>query len=380
MRTRQRDLLAIPAEVVSYLQSTVTYDQRIEGASESAASRDIFWVSAYPAARSKNADNRPAGIRTEVCRMALALPPLKEINYDERTIQYVYDQLTSVIIGHPMAVQPHTFYEEIDAWLGPWGQNGYPLAYGKFYAVAFNSDKSLTADPETKQWVWDTTRTLQEALRDYVIERMHSKTLRAITEPELRSAAFASHAKAYSDGGLAKVALGSPLMVPFILSIPGKEFNPAGPTFAPTIRQVLKTAVSLSPQILGSVLAAAAGPAHSGLFAIASRRDELEHRKDEKYRRALPEIKYAIDSGDLDDIRLLNGLIEGLNRTEYPNQQLANQARTTLLSATARLKFLMTHYSNILKDFPAMQKQFESRFGTLLRDTTDSGSPTRQGQ
>ena len=52
----------------------------------------------------------------------------------------MYDQLTSVIIGRPMAVQPYTFYEEIDAWLGPWGQNGYPLAYGKFYAAAFNSD------------------------------------------------------------------------------------------------------------------------------------------------------------------------------------------------------------------------------------------------
>lgn len=380
MRTRQRDLLAIPAEVVSYLQSTVTYDQRIDRGRSPPQAVIFSGVSAYPAGRSKTAHNRPAGIRTEVCRMALTLPPLKEINYDESTIQYVYDQLTSVIIGRPMAVQPYTFYEEIDAWLGPWGQNGYPLAYGKFYAVAFKSDQSLSADPETKQWVWDTTRTLQEALRDYIVGRMRSKTLGAITEPELRSAAFASYTKAYSDGGLAKVALTSPLMVPFILSIPGKEFNPAGPKFAPTIRQVLKTAVSLSPQILGSVLAAAAGPAHSGLFAIASRRDELGHRKNERYRRALPEIKHAIDSGDLDDVRLLKGLIEGLNCTEYPNQQLANQARTTLLSATARLNFLKTHYSSILKDSPAMQKQFKSRFGTLLRDATGSGSPTRKGQ
>jgi hypothetical protein len=56
----------------------------------------------------------------------------------------------------------------------------------------------------------------------------------------------------------------------------------------------------------------------------------------------LPQIKHAIDSGDLDDICLLKGLIEGFTRTEYPNQQLANQARTTLLSATARLNFLKT--------------------------------------
>ena len=201
MRTRQRDLLAIPAEVVSYLQSTVTYDQRIDGGRSPPQAVIFSGVSAYPAGRSKTAHNRPAGIRTEVCRMALTLPPLKEINYDESTIQYVYDQLTSVIIGRPMAVQPYTFYEEIDAWLGPWGQNGYPLAYGKFYAVAFKSDQSLSADPETKQLVWDTTRTLQEALRDYIIERMHSKTLGAITEPELRSAALASHAKAYCGWG-----------------------------------------------------------------------------------------------------------------------------------------------------------------------------------
>ena len=87
MRTRQRDLLAIPAEVVSYLQSTVTYDQRIDGGRSPPQAVIFSGVSAYLAGRSKTAHNRPAGIRTEVCRMALTLPPLKEINYDESTIQ-----------------------------------------------------------------------------------------------------------------------------------------------------------------------------------------------------------------------------------------------------------------------------------------------------
>jgi hypothetical protein len=312
--------------------------------------------------------------------MELALPPPKLIRYDESTTQYVYDRLTSVIIRHPMAEQPFTFYEEIDAWLGPWGPNGYPLGYGKFYAIAFNSNPELMADPETKEWVWNTTRFLQESLRDYIIERMRAKTLHAITELELRRAAFASHAKAYTDGGLAKVVLVSPIMILIVMLIPGKEFNPAGATFGPTVRQVFETLGILMRQLPGYFLGGIVGPAHSGLFAIASRRDELNYRGNEVYSRALSQLREAINAGDVDDARVLQKVIESLTRTEYQNQQLAQQGRTALLAAGQRLRFLKRYYSTLLETSPTIKKQFESRFGNLLRDSTATVSLRIKGQ
>jgi len=39
--------------------------------------------------------------------------------------------LTSIIDGHPNATTTYTFYEEIDKYLGLWGKDGYPIAYGK---------------------------------------------------------------------------------------------------------------------------------------------------------------------------------------------------------------------------------------------------------
>ena len=33
------------------------------------------------------------------------------------------------------AGRPWTFYEQIDKYLGPWGEQGYPIAYGKKYCI-----------------------------------------------------------------------------------------------------------------------------------------------------------------------------------------------------------------------------------------------------
>src|SRR5829696_8730772 len=101
--------------------------------------------------------------------MPLPLPPKSAIRSDAKTAQLVHDQLTSVIAGHAQATTTYRFYEELDAWLGPWRQQGYPIAYGKFYNVAFSSNEKLMANPKASDWVWRTTIKLQEALRDYVV-------------------------------------------------------------------------------------------------------------------------------------------------------------------------------------------------------------------
>lgn len=96
--------------------------------------------------------------------MPLSLPPRSIILSDDETVKFVHDELTSVIAGHPQATTTYRFYEEIDHWLGPWNDLGYPIAYGKFYNVAFANNKKLKENPTTQQWVWKTTIRLQELL------------------------------------------------------------------------------------------------------------------------------------------------------------------------------------------------------------------------
>lgn len=60
--------------------------------------------------------------------MALRLPPKSLIRCDASTAAFVHAQLTSVIAGHAQAITTYQFYEELDTWLGPWGQRGYPIA------------------------------------------------------------------------------------------------------------------------------------------------------------------------------------------------------------------------------------------------------------
>ena len=89
--------------------------------------------------------------------MSLPLPPRKLIRTDAATAKLVYDQFTSVIAGHAQATTTYRFYEELDDWLGPWGQSGYPIAYGKFYNLAFTGNQKLMSNPQTKDWVWKPT-------------------------------------------------------------------------------------------------------------------------------------------------------------------------------------------------------------------------------
>jgi hypothetical protein len=291
--------------------------------------------------------------------MPLALPPKMLINYDDATIQHVYAELTSVIVGHARAVEIYTFYEVVDSWLGPWGEKGYPIGYGKFYAIAFNSNAKLQADAEARGWVNETTRQLQFAMRDYVIERMKGKSLRSITEPEFRAAAFASHAKAYTDGGLTRVVLLAPQLLPVILSIPGKEFNPLSPLFKSTVSQVFETFGLVAARVPGYLLPAIM-PAHSGMFRIAAQRDASQSNSYERVRRGLARLSEFIDSEQLDDIATLERVATHLERADFGDSDTASAARFVVIAARRRKVALQQYYLKLTQQAPEVRSKLDS--------------------
>lgn len=159
--------------------------------------------------------------------------------------------LLSIVAYRPDAKTTYQFYEVIDAWLGPWGERGYPLGYGKKYNIAFTSDPELNAPAHwiSAKWVRETTINLQLPLIALIVARIRAGSLASLDEPGLRRAAFASHPKAYLDAGLVDVATYEVESIPRILLIPYAEFNPFNPSFKATIVQVI--AVIQDPGLLG---------------------------------------------------------------------------------------------------------------------------------
>jgi hypothetical protein len=204
--------------------------------------------------------------------MPLSLPA-KTAEPTPENVRALYDGLTSVIAWHLEAIEPWTFYEELDRYLGPWANKGYPIAYGKFYCIAFNTNEKLMANAQTAAWVRNTTIKLQEPLRDFVVAQFRKGTLPKLTEGELRRFAFSIHPAAYDSGGLAMVTIVAPELIPVITTIPAAEFDPRSDNFGPTIKQVVKTALLVSKRITGISLGAMAGPAHSGLLRHAAETD-----------------------------------------------------------------------------------------------------------
>jgi hypothetical protein len=298
--------------------------------------------------------------------MNLSLPPKSVIRCDAQTAQSVHDQLTSVIAGHPQATTTYRFYEELDSWLGPWGQRGYPLGYGKFYNIAFMTNQKLMSNPTTKQWVWLTTIRLQEALRDYVVGRIRDRSLPSLTEPELRQAAFNSHPQAYDRGGLATVVLVAPELIPIIATIPGAEFNPTAENFGPTVRQVFVTLALVSSKVAGAALATTAGPAHTRIFRWAVHQDQQRFLNQLAIARELSNLKVLINGGELDHIPWLDEIIARLNAREFPDQGFAQLAREVVQIAQKRRYQLVQNYNTLMNQSPEVRSRVERAFPGIL--------------
>jgi len=311
--------------------------------------------------------------------VSLGLPPPRIIGYDDSTQKIVYDALTSVIAGQTKAVTTYRFYEELDEWLGPWGEDGYPIAYGKFSNIAFTSNKKLLSNEATRDWLWKTTILLQEALRDYVVQRVKNRTLGSLTESQLRAAAFESHAKAYTEAGLSRVIMVAPEMLPIIALIPRKEFNPTSPNFGPTVKQTLETIVAVVPELPARAtipLGLAAFPAHSGLLQNAVRSDQQKRLTEQRLTVQLGQLHHAIVKGEVDDIPTLQDLVARLRLLiRFPTQTsirlsdegFVRQARQVLSAAEERQALIRATYKELLSEAPKpIREEFETRFGGLL--------------
>lgn len=301
--------------------------------------------------------------------MSLSLPNKSTIGRDAQTVQNVHDQLTSVIAGHPQATTTYRFYEELDSWLGPWGSAGYPIGYGKFYNVAFSTNRRLMANSVTRRWVWRTSILLEEALRDYVVGRVRAGSLSSLTEPQLRRAAFGMHAQAYDRGGLATVIMAAPELIIVVATIPGAEFSPASPNFPATIAQVFVTLGLVVPRIISSGLAVAAGPAHTGVLRRAARQDQRRFLNQLALSRQLAILKNLVNRGRLDHVPWLDQTVAQLNARQFSDQGLARQAREVVQAAQTRRRQLIRNHIRLLNQSPQVRDRANRIFHNILRST-----------
>lgn len=267
-------------------------------------------------------------------------------------MQLVHAELTSVIAGHPRATTTYHFYEELDAWLGPWGRRGYLIGYGKAYNVAFNSNPLLRMRSVTRKWVWRTTILLQEALRDYVVERVRAGTIGSLTEPELRQAAFESHARAYDSAGLARVVLIAPELIPIIASIPAVEFSPASRDFSPSVRQVFATLDRVAPKVLGSGLASLSSPTRAAALWRSALEDRRALWNGLVTWQELHVLQTQVLRGRLDHVPWLDQVILPLSEREFPNQRSARLASAIVKAAEEHRRLLTERLNTWLADAP----------------------------
>lgn len=287
------------------------------------------------------------------------VPPLKNSKPTPESIAQLGNWLTSLIAGHPQAIQTYTFYEEIDKYLGPWGAAGYPISYGKKYNIAFSNNPKLQADPVAKNWVWQTTIILQELLRDFIVNRYRAGTLATLTEAGLRQAAFDSHPKAYTEGGLTLVAILAPELIPTIMDIPKAEFDSSSPNYQASKKQIWETIKLVAPQAMGTLLGAMAGPAHTGMLSRAAQLDQRAFLNDIQIRQSLDRLLNAIRNGKYDRVGWLEELTRKLNTTQFSDQGMARYARELILVADARKRIVANHYRQEIAKRKDLQQVYE---------------------
>lgn len=259
--------------------------------------------------------------------------------------------LMSVVAFHPKALTTYTFYEVIDQWLGPWGDRGYPIAYGKYYNVAFTSSASLMASREGRTWVENTTVALQEALIAFIVQRYKAGTLGTLTEPELRQAAFDSHPACYNDSGLAKVAMLDPALILVIATIPKKEFSPSSENFWASWKQVFE-AIGLVVPTGAAVGIASIMPAHSGFLRRAAAVDARRYRESLMLGQQLASFRHRIETASFDHLPWLDQIIVGLERRRFQDEGSRRAAAEVVEAAYRRRNLLKQRYRELYNRAP----------------------------
>jgi hypothetical protein len=187
-------------------------------------------------------------------RMAFALigsPPDKTAQATPENVAALDAWLGSIVAFRALTHdRPWTFYEQLETYLGPWGESGYPVGYGIKYCKLFFLDEVLRESQTARAWVHRTLILLQLALKDFVLKRFRAGTLASVCDAQFKQAAFDSHPLAYTEGGLSMVVMLHPLLTLYVASLPAAEFNPLGKNFVRTMKQVLRTSAISVPQCM----------------------------------------------------------------------------------------------------------------------------------
>jgi len=279
-------------------------------------------------------------------RVELDLPS-KDDCRGEGSARRVDDALTSVTAYHARALTTYTFYEVLDQWLGPWGVQGYPIGYGKFYNIQFTRSNVMRS-PEGRQWIETTTVALQNALRRYVLNRVRQGSLGRIIESELRRAAFDSHPECYTTSGLARIVLLDPFLIPYIAAIPGKEYVPTSSDFGPTIKQALETLAMVAPLSAGLTVAYAM-PAHSGYLRRAAAIDARRYHDMMTFGHRMEQLRRTISTGGVDHIPVLNQIISTLVRGEHRDEGEHRVVSDLVRAAEKRRSEVLARYDDSLR-------------------------------
>jgi hypothetical protein len=285
-------------------------------------------------------------------------PPSRNSTPNPARIKALDDWLASITEGHPASQNPWTFYEEVDAYLGPFGEQGYPIGYGKKYCVLFNGSAKLARDPEGRAWVRKTTILLQTYLRQFIVSRYAAGTLATLTEPELRKAAFDSHPLAYTKGGLMLVLVTSPELAVTIAKIPGAEFvgNESGAAW----KQFFVTGSLLIPEIVGQAGASMAGPAHTGIFSRAVEQDYQRFLGHQRLADYLDRLRKGIDGGQFDRVVWLERITSQLDQTEFPDRAFKQVANEIVRAADARKRMLAGKYRRDIALSPELRRHYDA--------------------
>lgn len=206
--------------------------------------------------------------------------------------QKIVKQLKSLLAYSATSASTYEFYDVVDQWLGPWGDSGYPIGYGKKYNIKFNANTTLNSPdrPISALWVRQTTLNLQLAIIDYIEARIKNGTLASVDDKSMRLYAFNSHPKAYLDAGLQAVAANEITSLPVIALIPWREFNPLSAGFSATFRQVYH--VIKDPGILSWLIALDSGKTKWERTAVQTMVGEASKYVDEVIADAKHELDY----------------------------------------------------------------------------------------
>jgi hypothetical protein len=150
-------------------------------------------------------------------------PPLKSSSPTEENIEKLTRWLTSINEKYP---EKGFFYEALDKYLGPFGEDGYFIGHGQKYTVAFYSHPELQGHPATKEWVEKSMSSMQNLIVEYLLTQFTNERLEEVTGDEVARVTLQASAEIFHKSGMSRIRKESPLLARHIIGIMKNEFKP----------------------------------------------------------------------------------------------------------------------------------------------------------